>query len=1253
MASNNKWLASLATTIILSLPATTLLAEPVPTNTFVNFESAHVHPLDRTPDGSKLLAVNTANNTLEVFVINSDGSLRNSASIPVGHDPISVRVRNNNEAWVANVISDTVSIVDLNTNAVIRTLQTENEPSDIVFAGSPLRAFVSNAERESIQIFNLSNLNAIPQEVLLIGEQPRAMAVSPDGNTVYTAFFESGNQTTVIAGNDFIANGGLSAPGSGTTVVPNDIRNPAGPYGGRVPVPNSGTGFSPAINPALPPKNDTQSLVVKKQPNGRWLDDNNGDWTNIVSGGAGNRTTGWDLRDRDVAILNANTLNLTYQSTLGNILMAMDVNPVSGRVTVVGTDALNHIRFEPNLNGTFLRVNVSEFAPSATNANVRISDLNAHLDYNSSTVSNALKTRSIGDPRGVAWRANGTTAYVTGMGSNNVVVLNANNARAVPAPIAVGEGPTGIVLDEARQLGFVLNKFDASISVLNLRNGTETAQYPFFDPTPQVIKTGRQHLYNTHQGSGNGTISCASCHVDGKWDRLGWDLGNPAGEMNTVDGTNFHPLKGLKVTQTLIDTVNPGMPLHWRGDRGSFSDFHTVFGDLKGIDTVREEIMKELEDFMAETYHPPNPYRRAVNNPGTELTGTLRGPGTTFQNTGVDNFQGPGVIGLWLEACGGCHRNSSGKGPSGESFRAAQYVGNNNIAADLRTFYRKLGFYTDSPDSTVGFGWFSDGIGHTAERVRTGYLFDYHGVLFGWSGGGITHLRGTVTSVPASHPSQDSHYKTGQQETLNGSIGRLGAVNAILDTANDSKDLVGVIQRDLGLIVKGIYRGEQRGFVYQGNNQYRADSGNETVTHAQLIAAAQANNNQPLTWMLVHDFVAQRAGIDRDADGTPDADEGDVDVDVLPQGNPDAVAVTSSAEVTINPVANDTGSGLVLQAPSAWSWKSGSVSLTNNQLRYKPKAGFNGEDKIWYTVIDSQGRSSWSVIVITVTGNGGVTDVPPNASPDIVNITSSSAVTINPLANDTGNGLVLQAPNAWSLRGGRVELVSNRLRYTPKSGFNGEDKIWYTISDSQGRNGWSVIVINVSGNGTSNDVLPSSSEDNVTTTTGTTITIDVLANDRGNGLTLTAPNAWSLNGGSVALVNNKLTYKSKAGFTGSDKIWYTFSDSQGRTNSGQVNITVNAGNTTAPFPIANAESYTVPKNSTSTFNILNNDTPSGLTIDTLYEYTSKGGRTTRIRDNMVSYTPKTDFTGVDDFWYVVIDAQGRKNSAKVTINVSP
>ena len=88
----------------------------------------------------------------------------------------------------------------------------------------------------------------------------------------------------------------------------------------------------------------------------------------------------------------------------------------------------------------------------------------------------------------------------------------------------------------------------------------------------------------------------------------------------------------------------------------------------------------------------------------------------------------------------------------------------------------------------------------------------------------------------------------------------------------------------------------------------------------------------------------------------------------------------------------------------------------------------------------------------------------PVANPDTVAVTSSNAVTINPLANDTGTGLTLVAPNAWSLRGGSVTLSSNRLSYTPKPGYNGQDKIWYTIRDTQGRTSFSEITLNVSGN---------------------------------------------------------------------------------------------------------------------------------------------------------------------------------------------
>ncbi|MEL6591818.1 MAG: T9SS type A sorting domain-containing protein, partial [Bacteroidota bacterium] len=593
----------------------------------------------------------------------------------------------------------------------------------------------------------------------------------------------------------------------------------------------------------------------------QWLDDNGGNWTNIVSGGQGVRQNGWDLKDRDVAVLNANTLALSYQHHLGNILMAMSVNPSTGIVGVVGTDAFNEVRFEPNLNGVFLRVNLSQFTPG--NASNSIVDLNSHLSYTSSSSPLAERQKSIGDPRGIAWKADGSQAYITGMGSNNVILVNANGNRALSQPIPVGEGPTGIVLDESRGRAYVLNRFGATISTLDLSSNTELGRIGFFDPTPDVIKIGRKHLYNTHLGSGNGHIACASCHVDGKWDRLAWDLGNPAGEMDTVNGIAFHPLKGLKVTQSLVDILDKGdNTLHWRGDKQTFFDFAGAFNHLQGTDSPLDSIgMQEFADFLRSLYHPPNPYRpfRPVTDSPTirMKNGKIRGPGTTFQTiqTSVPLFVAVEIN------CSLCHLANTGRG------EADAYDDNENIASDLRTTYRKLGFFYNSTESTAGFGMLADGVMETwfNQVGAPDYLGDYQAEVLGWAGGIDSTNSLASWQFADVHPDQHSHPALGLQATLNGGIGQGAAVNDLRDLANEFDEL--------GLIVKGIYQGQLRGFYLTGGNSYQSDSAGQTVTHNQLRSAAQ-NSNEPLTWTLVHKAEEVREGVDRNMNGIFDRDEG-------------------------------------------------------------------------------------------------------------------------------------------------------------------------------------------------------------------------------------------------------------------------------------------------------------------------------------------------------------------------------------------
>ena len=86
---------------------------------------------------------------------------------------------------------------------------------------------------------------------------------------------------------------------------------------------------------------------------------------------------------------------------------------------------------------------------------------------------------------------------------------------------------------------FVLNRLSNTVSSIDIQEGVVYAEVPAgsHDPTPEVVKRGRGFLYDTRL-SGNGTNSCASCHIDGDRDGLGWDLGDPGGDMVFIEGEN-------------------------------------------------------------------------------------------------------------------------------------------------------------------------------------------------------------------------------------------------------------------------------------------------------------------------------------------------------------------------------------------------------------------------------------------------------------------------------------------------------------------------------------------------------------------------------------------------------------------------------------------------------------------------------------------------------------------------------------------
>lgn len=802
---------------------------------FVNWESPQSHPLDLTPSGAVLLAVNTADGQLEIFDV-VKGLPRRRGSVAVGLDPVSVRARSETEAWVVNQISDSVSVVDLPSMRVTRTILVGDEPADVVFAGSPERGFVSLARPSQLAVVDLAGKNPTVTTLAIAGASPRALATDPARTRVYLAIFESGNRTTVV-------------PRASVTAA-------SGPYGGQNPPPNSGNAFSPPRAPGQPPP-PRVSQIVRKAGDGTWRDDNGRNWSSFIT---------WDLHDHDLATIDANTLAITWTSGLMTTVSGLGVSP-TGTLLAVGMESRNEIRFESNVNSRFVRV-LGALLPGDGGL-ASVVDLNPHLTYASTSIPFLERLQSLGDPRGVAWHPTGERVFVAGLGSNSVGEFTAAGSRV--AAIDVGEGPTGLAVSPDGARLFVLDRFEAAISTVDLASRVEIARLPFHDATPAAVKAGRPFLYDTHRTSGLGQASCASCHIDGRSDRLGWDLGDPQGAVQLFDEQcqapaggciAWHPMKGPMTTQTLVGIIG-NEPLHWRGEKSGLAEFNPAYVNLQGRDSeITAGEMASLETYLASLTFPPNPFRN--------LDGTLRaavptslGIGSAIQGQGV--FMNaptlPGPPGGGALTCTACH-----PGSAGTNNRVDIPVGGepqNRKNAPLRDVYRKVGANRASLAGDRGFGFDHHGEEFTIQDILAiGFQF--------MAGANGQAQRRNLEAFLLSFGT-DTHAGVGAQVTARNG-GGAG------DDAPRINQLVAIAASDAaGLVVKGSVGGQPRGFAY-ANGSFIPDRADEAVlSPASLLALAEPGGE--LTYTLVPKGAEFRMGIDRDGDGFRDRDELDAGSD--------------------------------------------------------------------------------------------------------------------------------------------------------------------------------------------------------------------------------------------------------------------------------------------------------------------------------------------------------------------------------------
>ena len=190
--------------------------------------------------------------------------------------------------------------------------------------------------------------------------------------------------------------------------------------------------------------------------------------------------------------------------------------------------------------------------------------------------------------------------------------------------------------------------------------------------------------------------------------------------------------------------------------------------------------------------------------------------------------------------------------------------------------------------------------------------------------------------------------------------------------------------------------------------------------------------------------------------------------------------------------------------------------------------------------------------------------------------------------------------------------------------------------------------------GTGGSVSPNAPvavNDTATTTSGTPVSIAVLANDtdpNGDVLSIVSFNQGA--NGSVTQVGNALVYTSVAGFTGTDTFTYVIKDPAG--NQSTATVTVNVGATDPNAPLARNDTATTTSGTPVNIAVLTNDIdPNGDVLSIVSFNQGSDGAVTQVANNLV-YTSVAGFTGTDTFTYVIKDPAGNRSTATVTVTVA-
>jgi hypothetical protein len=345
---------------------------------------------------------------------------------------------------------------------------------------------------------------------------------------------------------------------------------------------------------------------------------------------------------------------------------------------------------------------------------------------------------------------------------------------------------------------------------------------------------------------------------------------------------------------------------------------------------------------------------------------------------------------------------------------------------------------------------------------------------------------------------------------------------------------------------------------------------------------------------------------------TPERDWRDPVILITPTVVNETLIVNIGTTGTINILANDLPAGVTVVTTPINNVNNGTAVVSSTgTLTYTPTPGFIGYDTLVVQVcIGTPSVCLNDTVFITVK---------PIILKNTVNTNINTAISGNAsTTNNPNSGLVYGTPVVSGASNGTMVVNPNgTFTFTPNTGFTGTTQ--YTVpvclnTVTPVLCSTDTIIINVLPVG-----VPIVNDEIVSTTTGTPVTVNVLANDAPSTVTLGAV-VNNVNNGTATFVGGILTYTPNATFVGYDTLVVLVCIPPSSCLNDTVFITVR--------PKVIKDVVTTNLNTPVSGNANTNNTPnSGLTFGTPVAIGTSGGSITMSPTGAYTFTPNNGFTG--------------------------